>query len=188
MGISVATVRTPVFRRNPVYRRRPITHAVSILHAEAGRWVGKFPRGLSDRADLLQEGHVTFLRAQQLYDSGRSFAAFDTYFTTSLRNRYKTLLARAWGWQRGDDEQLRVRHTLHRVGSARPQETVEAELDESAAVDVRLAMQACSPEEREYLQLLHNEEGCVSRAAKSAGVKVVVVNRYRRLLKRRMDA
>jgi RNA polymerase sigma factor (sigma-70 family) len=152
--------------------RQPVTNFDRIIKKEAYAWLMKFPQGVYDVEDLIQEGEIVAWRAQQLFDPRRSSAAFDTYLTTGLRNRYKNMVHKSWTTQDGEDE----------IYTQHPDVVGE----ESASVDVRLSLEKCSPQERKVVEALFKTDGDLRKAATQLGMTVELVDRYRQRAKKRI--
>ena|SRR3972149_4725271 len=86
--------------------RQPVSRIDQTIRREANFWWSKFPRGLYDVQDLIQEGELECLKAQQKFDATRSLATFDTFLVVCLRNRYRKMLAHVWIGQRREDQTL----------------------------------------------------------------------------------
>ena len=120
----------------------------------------------------MQEAEITLLRCQQLYDSNKSTASFETYFTTAVRNKFRNLLHRAWHSQDSDDEHLTYHPDIVPEGSQ--------------AVDLVIALRNCTEEEKKVAQALY-ECGCVvTRTAEKLGFSFDIVDRYRRQIKEKI--
>lgn len=152
--------------------RQPVTNLPYIIKSESHDWVKKFPRGVYQVQDLMQEAEILLLRCQQLYNPAKSLATFDTYFTASLRNKFKNLLHRAWRMYDGD-EYHSTNHT-----DITPETT--------RASDLLVGLSRADKTELKVIEALCETDGSTGKVAEMLGLGVDIVDRYKQQLRQKI--